>query len=96
MMPLDVLEERSQAVARSSGWARTTSGTSILGGGSAPGVEIPSVGIAWDADVVQALLRVSPPVVARVESGRTICDLRTIDPSHDTLLATSLKTVTNR
>jgi L-seryl-tRNA(Ser) seleniumtransferase len=53
---------------------------SITGGGTLPGVEIPSVGIALDGDVTAPLRAAEPmPVIARVEDGRTILDLRTID-----------------
>ncbi|MGH9302516.1 MAG: hypothetical protein ACRD0E_11615, partial [Acidimicrobiales bacterium] len=60
---------------------------SVLGGGSIPGAEIASAGVAIDADLSLPLRHGDPPVVARVQSGRTIIDLRTVDPADDETLA---------
>ena len=51
---------------------------SVMGGGTLPGVTIPSVGVAVNGDWSDRLRRCSTPVVARVHGGRTVCDLRTI------------------
>src|SRR5207244_8615043 len=56
---------------------------SVPGAGTAPGVTIPSAGIALDGDHTTALRANDPPVIARVEGGRTILDLRTVDPADD-------------
>ena len=61
------------------------------GGGSLPGLTIPSAGLAVDGDVAVALRRADPPVIARVHDGRTVCDLRTVDPADDTHVAKSLR-----
>ncbi|MEO5678103.1 MAG: L-seryl-tRNA(Sec) selenium transferase [Acidimicrobiales bacterium] len=63
----------------------------VPGGGSVPGQEIPSAGVAVGGDVSAALRRHSPPVMARVELGRTTCDLRTVDPADDELLKAALR-----
>lgn len=66
----------------------------VAGGGSVPGLTIPSVGVAWavsDADAALARLR-DVGVVARVEHGTVVCDLRTVDPADDDLLAAALRT----
>ena len=62
----------------------------VPGGGTLPGVEIPSAGIAVAGDHAAALRRHVPPVVARVAGGRTVCDLRTVAPEQDPLLAAAL------
>jgi len=60
---------------------------SVTGGGTLPGVEIPSVGVALPGDVSAELRANRPtPVIARVEAGRTIMDLRTVDPSDDAMV----------
>jgi L-seryl-tRNA(Ser) seleniumtransferase len=64
---------------------------SVPGGGTLPGVEIPSAGIALAGDHLTRLRAADPPVIARVEAGRTICDLRTVDPVHDAHLANALR-----
>jgi L-seryl-tRNA(Ser) seleniumtransferase len=48
-----------------------------------------------DADELAARLRNSdPPVVARVEEGRVLLDLRTVFPEQDELIVLALKKVT--
>jgi L-seryl-tRNA(Ser) seleniumtransferase len=65
---------------------------SVTGGGAAPGVEIPSAGVAVDGDVTAALRAAQPkPVIARVEDNRTVLDLRTVDPADDDLVADALE-----
>jgi L-seryl-tRNA(Ser) seleniumtransferase len=64
--------------------------SSVVGGGSLPGVTIPSFGIAVDGDVTSALRAHSPPVIARVNEGRTVLDLRTVDPDDDAVVADAL------
>lgn len=56
---------------------------SVPGGGSLPGTEIDSVGISAAGDRRAALLRAPVPVVARVREGRTVIDLRTVEPGQD-------------
>ena len=63
---------------------------SVTGGGTLPGVAIPSAGVAVPGDAVARLRAWDPPVIARVEGGRTICDLRTVLPDQDTELARAL------
>jgi L-seryl-tRNA(Ser) seleniumtransferase len=63
---------------------------SVLGGGSVPGAVIPSAGLAMEGDLGAVLRGHEPPVVARVEDGHTICDLRTVDPADDPELTAAL------
>jgi L-seryl-tRNA(Ser) seleniumtransferase len=67
--------------------------SSVPGGGSVPGLEIPSAGVSIVGDRTAALRELSPPVIARAARGRTVCDLRTVRPEDDELLATSLRRV---
>jgi L-seryl-tRNA(Ser) seleniumtransferase len=53
-------------------------------------VVIPSAGVAFAGDLTAELRRSDPPVIARVEDGRTICDLRTVLPDQDASLAKAL------
>jgi L-seryl-tRNA(Ser) seleniumtransferase len=65
---------------------------SVMGGGTLPGVEIPSVGITVPGDVSAALRRERPqPVIGRVQDGHTILDLRTVDPEDDPLLGEAIR-----
>lgn len=63
---------------------------SVAGGGSLPGLDIPSVGVSMEGDRSEALRRADPPVISRVEGRRTICDLRSVDPVSDDLLAVAI------
>jgi L-seryl-tRNA(Ser) seleniumtransferase len=67
---------------------------SVVGGGSAPGTEIPSAGVAVAGDHTDALRAFDPPVIARVHDGHTVVDLRTVDPTDDPTLAKALRACT--
>lgn len=83
------------AALRLNGWrTRVVDGVSTIGGGSAPGAELPTrlVEIARDgasADEIASRLRASdPPVIARIEHDRVVLDLRTVPPEQDDALGT--------
>lgn len=80
-------ELRRRAVALGVGEVVATE--AVVGGGSVPDVVVPSFGIALDGDRTAALRAADPPVIARVLEGRTILDLRTVDPADDELLKTA-------
>jgi L-seryl-tRNA(Ser) seleniumtransferase len=93
-------ETLAGAIAKIEGWrAEVVQGASAIGGGSGPGIELPTclVVIHRDgltADALSARLRtLSPPIVARIERDRVLLDLRTVLPDEDTALATLLATV---
>ena len=88
MATVPVAEVRRRAEALSVG--PVVDCMSVVGGGALPGVGIPSAAISLDGDVTAQLRSSSPPVVARVEEGRTICDLRTVFPDQDPILAKAL------
>jgi L-seryl-tRNA(Ser) seleniumtransferase len=84
--PLDALRRRAEAV----GCGRVVTCLSVMGGGALPGRSIPSVGVAVPGDRSDALRAAVPPVLARVVDGQTVCDLRTVFPDQDPLLAKAL------
>jgi L-seryl-tRNA(Ser) seleniumtransferase len=63
---------------------------SAVGGGSLPGQTQPSWAVALPADspdaLAAALRHADPPIVARIEDGRLLLDLRTVLPEQDALL----------
>jgi len=69
-------------------------GESVIGGGATPEQSIPTWLIAVECpDVVAAERRLrasDPPVVARIEGGKLILDLRTVFPAEEELLAAAL------
>jgi L-seryl-tRNA(Ser) seleniumtransferase len=82
-VPVDDLRARATALQTGT----PVSCLSVPGGGSVPGLEIPSFGIALEGDVTSALRAFDPPVIARVVDGRTVLDLRTIDEADDPIVA---------
>ena len=85
--------KRAEAVAgkvRSSKFAvEVIDGESVIGGGAAPSAVLPTRLLAVSAEGLSAnelaaRLRLSnPPIIARVEEGRVLLDLRTVFPEQD-------------
>ena len=77
--------------------ASVMEGSSVIGGGSTPGQPLGSWLIAIDcADVVEAEQRCrwsEPPVVARIEDGRLLVDLRTVFAKDEDELARVVRAV---
>lgn len=71
-------------------------GESIVGGGAAPSSVLPTRVLALtceglSAEEISARLRAAgPPVIARVEDGRVLLDLRTVFPEQDAGLVTAI------
>jgi L-seryl-tRNA(Ser) seleniumtransferase len=67
-------------------------GESVVGGGSAPGVRLPTALIALthpgrSAEEIEGKLRAGEvPVIARIEDDRVVIDLRTVEPAEESLL----------
>jgi L-seryl-tRNA(Ser) seleniumtransferase len=74
-------------------------GESLIGGGAAPSAVLPTRIIAvtcagLSAEELAGRLRHSkPPIVARVEEGRVLLDLRTVFPEQDDVIAAALNAV---
>jgi L-seryl-tRNA(Ser) seleniumtransferase len=74
-------------------------GRSVAGGGAAPAASLPTRLLVvtcegFSADELAAYLRsCEPPIVARVEEGRVLLDLRTVFPEQDEAVAQALLTV---
>ena len=97
----DAIEARARALGdrlATTGWrVSLSSGSSAVGGGSAPGLQLPTVLLAigregQSADATMAWLRtLDPPVIARIEDDRVVLDLRTVLPEHDGVLIEVLR-----
>jgi L-seryl-tRNA(Ser) seleniumtransferase len=66
--------------------ARAVESEAVVGGGGAPGVRLPSAAVSLPATLGSSLRKNNPPVAGRIEDGRLLLDLRTVDPAHDDLL----------
>ena len=102
-LPADEIRTRAQAVRSrvETGLAPSlkieiVDGVSIIGGGTAPSATLPTALLAVthqsaNADALAARLRaVEPPIVARIEEGRVLLDLRTVFPEQDEAIAHAL------
>ena len=101
-LPKAEIARRAEALVATLGTnlqADLVDGESLLGGGSAPSAVLPTTLIALTcknlrADQLAARLRGSdPPVIARVEDGRVLLDLRTVLPEQDRVLSQVLAQV---
>src|ERR1700685_1375890 len=74
-------------------------GESVIGGGAAPSAVLPTRLLAvtaegLSADELAARLRLShPPIIARIEEGRLLLDMRTVSPEQDRVLARALQQI---
>jgi len=95
------INQRAEAVARNV-WSSVLKveiidGESVIGGGAAPSAVLPTRLLAvsregLSADEISTRLRASePPVIARVEEGRLLIDLRTVFPEQDETVMAALR-----
>ncbi|MBN9800294.1 MULTISPECIES: L-seryl-tRNA(Sec) selenium transferase [Pseudonocardia] len=73
--------------------ATATDTVAGVGGGGAPGVELPSAAVALPERYAAALRAGDPPVLGRVGDGRCLLDLRALPPSADATLAGAVRAV---
>jgi L-seryl-tRNA(Ser) seleniumtransferase len=98
---VESIEARAEALAarlHAAGWkVSLMSGASAVGGGSAPGIELPTVLVAVElpgvsCDSLEERLRaLDPPVITRIESDRVVLDLRTVFDNQDLALSDALR-----
>jgi L-seryl-tRNA(Ser) seleniumtransferase len=91
-VPLDGLRARAESIAAAVPAAKVVDTEAVAGGGSLPGLTIPSVGVAVEVPApARALGRLrDDDVVARIEDDAVVCDLRTVDPADDERVARAL------
>ena len=72
---------------------------SVIGGGSAPGATLASRAVAVSSDEIGAdeiarkLREWETPVIARVEDGRVVMDLRTVEPEKDAVVVAAVESI---
>ena len=106
--PVEALSERARGLAENLRSelglnAAAVPVESYLGGGSSPSQPIPSVAVAisppfpigrtTESELARALRQGDPPVVARVQKGVILFDLRTVPADHDAVLLDSVRKV---
>ena len=104
-LPKEEIGKRAEAVAKklpSSLSVEGRDGESVIGGGAAPSATLPTRVLSitcegLSADEISARLRAyDPPIIARVEDGRVLLDLRTVFPEQDEIVASALKRVADK
>lgn len=85
------LRARAESVAAGLPGAVAVDCVAAVGGGGAPGVELPSAAVSLPESYAAALRLGSPPVVGRLEGGRCLLDLCTVAPEDDELLAAAVR-----
>ncbi len=87
---------RNQVLAECPGLAiEVTDGESMVGGGAAPTVGLPTALLSLDPplgaeQLATTLRRGAPPVIIRVADGRALLDLRTVPPTEDASVGRAL------
>ena len=98
--PVEDLRHRAARIADATGARpedmQVRASEATPGAGAAPGATIPSVALVAPGDRRDALRSGPVPVIARVADGSTWCDLRSVEPSHDDVLATALREAVTR
>ena len=92
--PVDDLRTRADVIAHAIPGSKVVDTEAVAGGGSLPGLTIPSIGVAVDALAIPT--RFAPDcatatVIARVDEGVLVCDLRTVEPEDDGVLVEALR-----
>jgi L-seryl-tRNA(Ser) seleniumtransferase len=86
------LRTRSEGVAAAIGApAHVVPCTGVVGGGGAPGVELPGWAIALPEDCAARLRSASPVVIGRLDRGRCLLDLRCVEPADDPALVAAAR-----
>jgi L-seryl-tRNA(Ser) seleniumtransferase len=91
-VPVDELRRRARSIVADAGIGEVVDTEALPGAGSAPGVTMPSAGIALEGDHLRELRTTEhPPVIARSRDDRTYLDLRSVDARDDPIVASRLR-----
>jgi len=97
--PIADLRRRARHIAETVASATVIATEAVAGGGSLPGLTIPSIGVAItpaNGNAKQAMARLREHgVIARTDADRIVCDLRSVDPADDRIVANGLTAITS-
>lgn len=88
------LQQRCDQLAEKVG-GEVVASTGSVGGGAAPGVELPSWAVALDPALAEPLRLAEPAVVGRISHGRLLLDLRCVPPDDDAAVAAAVLACTS-
>jgi len=97
-MTASQLQARCQALATAAPMLspQVVATETVIGGGAAPGKSLPGFAVALQSETMNSnelasrLRKLPVPVITRVDEGRVLLDLRTVDPADDAYLAEAL------
>jgi L-seryl-tRNA(Ser) seleniumtransferase len=85
------LRARARRIAERLPDAQAVDCIAAVGGGGAPGVQLPSAAVSLPESCAVALRTGTPAVVGRLENGRCLLDLRTVPPDEDSVIVQAVK-----
>ena len=91
--PAELRRRAEELAARIGSPAHAVSTEAAVGGGGAPGVELPSAAVCLPADWAAPLRLGHPAVVGRVQREQLLLDLIAVPPEQDELLADAVRRV---
>ena len=89
-----VLRQRAETFAAQIEGATVVEGESVAGGGSTPDQTLPAflVRLPGTPNALERKLRANePPIIARIEDGAVVIDLRTVSPADEPLILAAIK-----
>ncbi len=89
--PVATLRERAERLREQLPGTSVVASTAVVGGGGAPGVELPSAALSVPSSWADPLRRGEPPVVGRLTDGAMLLDLLAVDPTDDATLARAVR-----
>ncbi len=89
--PLDEILTRATGLSSRIAGSTVIEGASVIGGGSTPNQSLPTWLIRIPGEFDRKLRDARPPVIARVEDGATLLDLRTVFPGEEELILWALE-----
>ena len=87
---VDELRARADRIVDDAGVGSVIDTLALPGAGSAPGVGMPSIGVAVPGDRLVELRAHTTPVIARTRDGQTVLDLRSVDADDDPIVSAAL------
>jgi L-seryl-tRNA(Ser) seleniumtransferase len=87
----------ARTLAKSYKGAVVEKGSTEIGGGSAPGAELPTWRVALPSDnpsdLTKRLRKGDPPIIGRIEDGKVWLDPRTLEPGEAKIVAQVLRSL---
>jgi L-seryl-tRNA(Ser) seleniumtransferase len=88
--PPERVRARVEALRATAGEGEVVASVAVVGGGGAPGIELPSWALALPERYAELLRLGEPPILGRVERGRLLLDLRCVPADQDTPIAAAI------